>query len=149
MKRILSCLMAIVFLSAILLEFAADLLMLRASAETSDYANDAEHYFVKDKYLSANYYSSVSNKTIGDHSIYMSAYYNDNMFDTDANYESTDLAKLGICLSSWAYNESEIQKKYEAMGYSCLTENYDFTPTYDDNDTAAFALGYKQVDNTN
>lgn len=156
MKRILSCLMAIVFLSAILLEFPADLLMLRASAETSDYANDAEHYFVNDTYLSNSaYYSSGYHSPVkipkgyDTNCSYMYAYYNDDMFDTDANYESTDIAKLSVCLASWAYDESEIKKEYEAMGYSCLTENYDFTPTYDNNDTAAFALGYKQVENTN
>ncbi|MBQ8121988.1 MAG: hypothetical protein IJ170_01565, partial [Ruminococcus sp.] len=136
MKRILSCLMAIVFLSAILLEFPADLLMLRASAETSDYANDADHYFTNDKTVSASYCSYRN-------------LYNDDMFDTDANNESTDLAKLSVVLASMAYSESNIKDAYVGMGYSCVTENYDLKPTYDNNDTAAFALGYKQVDNTN
>ncbi|MBP8593415.1 MAG: leucine-rich repeat protein [Ruminococcus sp.] len=136
MKRILSCLMAIVFLSAILLEFPADLLMLRACAETSDYANDAEHYFTNDKTVSASYCSYRN-------------LYNDDMFDTDANNESTDLAKLSVVLASMAYSESNIKDAYVGMGYSCVTENYDLKPTYDNNDTAAFALGYKQVDNTN
>lgn len=138
------------------LDFPADVLLLKTNAAASDYANDAEHYFVNDITFSPSYYyshgyiSSAADPPSGySNQIAMYACYNDDMFDTDANYESTDLAKLGVCLASWAYNGSGIKDAYEAMGYSCVTENYDFTPTYDNNDTAAFALGYKQVDNTN
>lgn len=150
MKRFLSCFMAIVFLSAMVLYFPADVFLLKTSAAANDYANDAEHYFVNDikvypSYFNyEDYYSPVTGEQVG-----MYANYNDDMFDTDANYESTDLAKLGICLASWAYNESGITAAYKRMGYSSVTENYDITSTYDNNDIAAFTLGYKQVDNTN
>lgn len=148
-KSLAAVVLAAVFLSAMVLYFPADVFLLKTSAAANDYANDAEHYFVNDiqvypSYFNAGYHSPVTNEHVG-----MYGNYNDDMFDTDANYESTDLAKLGICLASWAYSESDITEVYGGMGYSCVTENYDITPTYDNNDTAAFALGYKQVGNTN
>ncbi|MGN0594135.1 MAG: leucine-rich repeat protein, partial [Hominimerdicola sp.] len=71
--------------------------------------------------------------------------YNDGMFISDADEESSDLAKVSVSLAMSAYNEETIHSCLENMGFSYTSYNYSRTATYDDNDFVAYTIANKQV----
>ena len=76
-----------------------------------------------------------------------SFYYNDGMMLVDSRGLSVDLALVAANLADAAYSSS-VATRLTDMGYSLYhgdTYNYSKKVTYDDNDSVAFAIGYKPI----
>ena len=73
--------------------------------------------------------------------------YSDDLFLEDANNENLDIAQVSVGLAMAAYNKTTINYCLTAqMGFEIKDNyNYDFIPTFDNNDTVAYTIAHKKI----